>query len=783
MHNKLWYTRPASEWIEGLPIGTGRLAAMILGSEKRERLALNHEWLWKGTNRHRDTTPAADKLALVRELLADEKYEEATDVGNAAFGGSGGISDSPSRVDPYQPAGDLYIDFNHNWFHNYRRELDLDTATVTVSYKEGRNTTIRRQYIAHLIKDCILVHITSDGDPVNCSLWLDRTYDPSCTLFSKTVNDHLSLSGAITNGINFCTQASVSAISGSLSVIHPDKILISESNEFLIVLNIGTSANEENAEEESQVPDIAGTDWQHLWYDHVEEHKKNFGGLKLRLPFAEVDLPTDKRMQKLREGEDDPSLALLYFNYGRYLLCSSSANGTLPANLQGKWNEDLNPAWESDYHHDINLQMCYWPAEAGGLQKYVGALLDHIERFVPHGRKAAQDLYGCNGVWFPIQTDPWGRSTPESCGWAVWIGAAAWLGQHMWWHFQYGQDRTFLQERGYPFIKEVAAFYKSYLVEDADGTLQIMPSQSPENRFVDSGSKHPVSLCVSSAMDIQLAWDVLTHAIEASRILDCDAQERQQWQQMLAKLQPLQVGSKGQLLEWNKEFEEAEPGHRHISHLYGLFPGEQICKDTTPELFEAARTSLEIRLNHDGGHTGWSRAWTACCMARLGEGNKALSHIQHLIADFSTDTLLDLHPPRIFQIDGNLGGTAAILEMLLQSYKEVLHFLPALPSSWHSGSVQGIRARGGYTVAIYWDSSQLSKATIVALTDRACKVKQVEGSLTVSNTLGNAVVTELQDDLLCFNVKAGEIYKIESISNMSASNRRSESVGANNHSP
>ena len=351
----------------------------------------------------------------------------------------------------------------------------------------------------------------------------------------------------------------------------------------------------------------------------------------------------------------------------------------------------------------------------------VEALLQHIERFVPHARKAAMDLYGCRGVWYPIQTDAWGRSTPESHGWAVWIGAAPWLAQHLWWHYEYGRDAGFLRDRAYPFFKEVAAFYEDYLVEDDTGALQIVPSQSPENRFVGDGGP-PVSICVSATMDAILARAAFDYAIRSAEILDLDRERRRCWRDLAARLPELQIGRHGQLQEWNEDFDEVEPSHRHVSHLIGLYPGDLLDPEQTPELWRAAEVSLERRLAAGGGHTGWSRAWTACLFAWLGRAEDAWQHLNHLITDFATDSLLDLHPPRIFQIDGNLGGAAAVIEMLLQSYRGELHRLPALPAAWPEGRVSGLRARGGVTVAMAWRAGELVEATLQGRIAGPCTV-------------------------------------------------------------
>ncbi len=573
----------------------------------------------------------------------------------------------------------------------------------------------------------------------------------------------LSMDGLITDGIGFRVEAAYLHDADRVIEEPSGCVRLEGASELIVALNVGTSANGGSPEAECAAKRMgldSLPDWNELSQLHTEEHAKHYGSVSLDLPFEEPDLPTDERMRKLREGTHDPALALTYFNYGRYLLCASSANATLPANLQGKWNEDLDPPWQCDYHHDINLQMNYWIAEPAGMQNYAEALLQHIERFIPHARKAAKDLYGCRGVWYPIQTDAWGRSTAESFGWAVWIGAAAWLAQHMWWHWEYGRDPAFLRDRAYPFLKEVAEFYEDYLIEDEQGMLQIVPSQSPENRFVDSGTQFPVSICVSATMDISLIWDALTHAIRGSQELGVDPDRREVWTSMLDRLPPLQIGSEGQLLEWSEEFAEQEPGHRHFSHLVGFYPGEQIHPDRTPDLFDAAVTSLERRLSHEGGHTGWSRAWTACLFARAGRGDDAMYHIEHLITDFATDTLLDLHPPRIFQIEGNFGGAAAVIEMLLQSYYEEIDLLPALPSSWPTGCVRGLRARGGYTVSINWRDGKLTEATFESLETRVCRILHRGKELRIGDAAGTSIASERCETCIEFEVEAGRTYTV-----------------------
>jgi len=756
-NEQMWYSRPASEWSEGLPVGTGRLAGMVMGGVKQERIALNHEWLWKGTNRFRDNESRSHLLPEVRRLLLAGDYVAGTKAGNEAFGGDGGMSGKPARVDPFQPAGDLYFELNHGSVHEYRRELDLANAQVTVSYRAD-GAIYKREVVAHLVKDLILVRITAEGKPFAGAVWLGRLYDPDCDLAFATTRRGLTLDGSFKGGLDFRVQAAIRYEGGRLNV-RQQRVEFSGVRELILAVNMGTSAGKHHPKRECGACCVPKETWDQLLKSHRKEHVRHYGGLKLELPFAVPQMPTDQRIDACRKGAEDPGLPLLYFNFGRYLLCSSSANGELPPNLQGKWNEELNPPWEADYHHDINLQMCYWPAEPGHLQVYTNALFTHMENFVKHGRKAARDLYGCKGICLPLQTDPWGRSTPESYGWGVWIGAAPWLAEHLWWHYEYGQDKAFLKKRAYPFFKEVAAFYESYLIEDQHGILQIVPSQSPENNFKGGGDiQWCPSLCVSATMDVLLAQELLLHAIAASEVLKVDADKRARWQTMLEHLPTPGIGSHGELLEWNQEFEETEPGHRHFSHLIGVYPGDQITPERTPALWKAARVSLERRLASFGGHTGWSRAWVACLYARLGEGNISMEHVKALIVDFATNSLLDLHPPKVFQIDGNFGGTAAVLEMLVQSYHEELHLLPALPDCWPEGHVTGLRARGGYDLSIEWKNGKLKKAEIIPLRSRDCTLLVGKTKLCVTTAEGRKVAFKCSNGKMGFAVEQGQVY-------------------------
>lgn len=761
MNNKLWYKKPASEWKEGLPIGTGRLAGMVLGGIDEERVALNHEWFSSGLHRNRVNEDRSEYLEKVRELLRAEKYDEASVLANEAWGGNGGISGRPTNEDAYKPVGDFRFSIEHGEATDYVRELNLDTAKVTVSYTAD-DRRITCEYLAQLVRDYLLVHISAEGKQLTGTFYLDRIAEEGVKVDTLAKDHRLELHGDFIGGLDFGARADIRT-DGECSVVENNRLKVSNATDILVLINMGTSVKGKTPMEECDSYPLPRESFEELFLENCKEHEEHYGRLKLSIAStkdnAHEDIPTDERVKAYREGFDDVTMPLLYFNYGRYLLCASSANGELPANLQGKWNEEIYPAWDCDYHNDINIQMNYWPAESGHLQEYMEAFFVYLEKMVPFGKDAAKKLFGCNGIWLPLSSDAWGCATPETYGWSVWCSVAAWFAQHVWWHYEYSQDMDFLEKRGYPYMKEVAAFYEDFLVKDEQGVYQIMPSQSPENHFV-GGGEMPVTICTSSAVDVEFANELLTHVIQAAKLLGVDEDKVEIWQELLSNLPELQIGSKGQLLEWNKEFEEAEPWHRHISHLIGLYPGEQIHPERTPELYEAAKKALELRINAGGGYTGWSRAWTACIYARMGEGDMAWEHLRALIGDYATESLLDLHPPRIFQIDGNFGGTAAVLEMLLQSYYEEIHLLPALPSVWKEGNVTGIRARGGYTLDIAWKEGRLLEAKLVSLKSRTCTVICREEPYTVKDSSGNVLEVKREGGKILFPVTGGEVYTI-----------------------
>jgi alpha-L-fucosidase 2 len=766
----MWHAAPAGEYMEGYPVGNGVLAGMLLGSLPMERIGLNHEWLWRGNWRARDLAPCHERLGEIRELFFAGKTLEAGTLANETFGGAGGVlkrEGKGPRVDPYQPAGDLLIDTAHTLtlVGDYRRELDLATGTATVRYDRAR-VTYRRQLFAHAARPLLCLRLTADRPAaLGAALRLHRLDDAECAVTHRGGADTLQLDGAFPEGVRFCLRARVAAEGDDARLERDGEALrLRGADEAVVLLTMTVDLDgRDPAPAAERILAETPTAWGALREEHEARFREVYERVSLDLGGEEAaQRPIAERLAALARGEADNDLLALYFNYGRYLLIASSLLGELPANLQGKWNEDLDPPWNSDLHQDVNLQMNYWPAEPCALPECTEALVRHLERFVPHGREAARKLYDCGGVWLPLATDPWGRATPESRGWDCWVGAAAWLAQHVWWRWEWGRDAGFLRERAYPFLKEVAAFWVDYLVpdpRDPEAHLVPVPSQSPENRF--EGGTAPVSLCIGASMDLELARDVFNHAIEAATILDVDTEERVRWAETRDRLAPLRIGRHGQLQEWLTDHEESEPGHRHISHLFALYPGDDITLEETPQLAAAARTSLERRLSHKGGHTGWSRAWTVCCWARLREGDRARDHLAHLITDFATESLLDLHPPRIFQIDGNFGGAAGVAEMLLQSHRGVLRLLPALPGSWPAGAVRGLRARGGFAVDLAWSGGALQSARIESLAGEPCTLALGGRAAPAVTRDGQAVATaEAGEGRTRFETEAGGVYEL-----------------------
>lgn len=704
----LRYEKPGGSWMQGLPVGNGRLAAMVWEHDAEDVLTLNHEWLWRGVNRNRKVFAASDRLEEVRDLLRQGKYARASLVANLYFGGDGGIIGERNRVDAYQPAGELRCAFPDGRFIS--RSLDMEHGVVRTC-RDVSGVRVDAMHYASAASG-LLVSGWQSHEPFDAELSLLRARDEEATHDVQVTAEKLVLDCAFRGGLQH--RVVVHVYTDGVRAPGASGLAIHNATYIHCIMDIGTSVKGVDRELQSRTLSA------HEMDADFAQHQRVFFACMQTVDFsldedkALIALPIEERLARFKAGGRDNGICALYYHYGRYLLLSSSAGGDLPANLQGKWNDMVEPPWDSDYHFDINLEMNYWMTGPCGMPECSDTLLNYLESFYESGAEAAKALYGCRGIWLPIQTDAWGIATPESFGWAVWIGAAPWMAMHFWRHYEYTGDQVFLRERAYRFFTAVAEFYEDYLVEDAQGVLQIMPSQSPENRFEGSGPL-PVAICISSAMDVQLCYDALGYAIRAAEILGIDPDRAAQWRGMQARLPPFGIGKDGRLLEWNEEKAEVqeELGHRHLSHLYGVYPSDLFTQQIRQEQYDAARKSLAFRLSHGGGHTGWSRAWISCLQARFGNAEGFYEHYSAQIREFATITFLDLHPPGWFQIDGNFGAVAAVNDMLARPVNGEVHLLTALPKQWASGRLRGLRLPGGHVLDMAWAEGRLVSAAVV----------------------------------------------------------------------
>lgn len=760
----LWYTKPAAEWEEALPLGNGRLGAMIAGNLREERIQVNEETIWYGGWEDRLNPDARENLPKLRELVRQGRISEAEHLIRLAF-----IS-GPDGQRGYQTLGDIEMKYLNDPSQEectaYRRELDLDRAVCRVQYENAKKEAFERTCFISRPADCMVLHLRAPKGKVSVEVMLNRA-----KYFDRTgkVNDHtIYLSGNLgKNALEFAMCLSAKAKGGRVYTMG-HTLVVEGADEAVLYFGADSTfryASADVASWEPRVQDVLAEkitekleramarEYGELLAEHEKDYREFYDRVALSLPEKEENavLPTDERLQRIISGGTDEGLAKLLFDYGRYLLIGCSRPGDLPATLQGIWNKDFMAPWDSKYTININTEMNYWPAEVCALPECHTALFDLIGRMREHGRSIARRMYGCRGLMAHHNTDLYGDCAPQD-NWipaTIWTMGAAWLCTHLWMHYSYTQDLEFLKW-AYPVMAEAALFFVDFL-EEKDGYLVTNPSLSPENVYIlPSGEQG--CCCMGATMDLEIlrelftgckkAAEILGDAVDEAEIPDVSDMRKLQKEinAALEKLPPIRIDSTGRVMEWMEEYEEAEPGHRHVSQLYGLYPSDQISMDKTPELAAAAAETLRVRLANGGGHTGWSRAWIINFYAKLWDGEKAWENICQMLAKSTYANLFDRHPP--FQIDGNFGVTAAIAQMLVQSREQEVILLPALPKAWEQGEVKGLRLVGNAGIALAWKDGRLLQCRVTA--DQAYKGEIVYGSVrrTVKLKAGETIVLD-----------------------------------------
>jgi alpha-L-fucosidase 2 len=748
----LTYDKPAGRWTEALPVGNGRIGAMVFGGTEDERLQINEATLWGGTP-HNYTDPGAyARLEEIRQLIFAGKVAEAEKLADGVMG-------RPKLLMPYQPFCDLRLRLpGHAQATGYSRRLRLDDAIVETSYTVGP-TTFRREVFVSYPDQVLVVRLTASR-PGQITFGVALDSPQPGTRAESAGRDGLLLTGQIQPrqnparswtgswdqpGLRFAAVLKVLAEGGSIRSAEGRLEVLAANSATLVFSNATSFRNFRDIGGDalgSAQGFLAGASkrpYQQLRRRHVDEFRGLFSRVQLRLGDDGTATTTDRRIKSFAQDED-PDLLALYFAFGRYLLISSSRPGGQPANLQGIWNEELLPAWSSKWTTNINLEMNYWQADAGDLWETQRPLWNLIRDLRASGAETARAHYQAKGWVLHHNTDLWRATTPVDGAWGLWPMGQAWLANQMWNHYEFSGDREFLRQDAYPAMKDAARFVLDTLVPAPAGSpfagrLVTNPSTSPENRYVLDGRPH--QLTYGATMDLQLARELFENCGRAAGVLETDADFRTELERAGQRLPPLQVGKRGQLQEWIEDYPEAEPAHRHVSHLYSLYPGNAISLERTPELAAAARRSLELR--GDGG-TGWSSVWRVALWARLRDAEHAYANLKFLITTSTLPNMFDLCPP--FQIDGNLGGPAVIAEMLVQSTPDQIRLLPALPRQWPSGRLAGVRVRGGDSVDITWKDGRLTECTLRSDRARAYRVVHGAQSVDVRTVPGKPVVMD-----------------------------------------
>lgn len=768
---KLWYKQAADQWMKALPIGNGRLGAMIFGGVHQEQLQLNEESVWAGKKVNNNNPDALKNLPQIRQLIFDGKADEAMALANKALNGN------PGGVKSYQPLGDLMLDFDHKGTaQNYKRELDLRTGVHRVQYDINGKSYSREIFASAPANALVILLETTAPEGVNMTIGMSREKDA----IVKTSGNSMTLSGQVDGkGMKFETLLQVYNEGGKL-IDQQGKLKVEGARSVKVILTAATDYNADKMDvDPTKDPDVIskniltalkGKTYAALKAAHIADHQPMMERVELSLGAdSQVSLPTDERLQAVKNNAFDPGLETILFQYGRYLLMGSSrAPGVLPANLQGIWNKELNAPWNADFHTNINLQMNYWPAEVTNLSETTRPLIHFMQALEVPGRQTARQMYGARGWTVHHLTDAFGHTAVhDGVTNGMFPMGGPWMTQPIFEHYEFNGDQAFLRKTAYPMMKESSQFVLDILVRDQKNRLVTSPSYSPENNYVDPVTGKGSKLTYAPTMDMEIINDLFIRTRAAARILHLDAKFTDTLSNTMKQLVPVQLAKDGSIQEWVEDYKETEPGHRHVSHLFALHPSDQITPMKTPELFEGARKTLAKRLKNGGAGTGWSRAWTINFFARLKDGNAAHEHITALFQRSIAQNLFDLHPP--FQIDGNFGYTAGVAEMLLQSQEgeigdRIIELLPALPAAWGTGSVSGLKTRGNFEVALNWASGKLVHAKFKSVAGNSCTLSYPGiGSAKLYSAGKRFIYKKISDNVIRFNTIKGKTYEISGV--------------------